>query len=66
MRLSGAEKKRIAALGGHARRQSLQAARRIADNFRYVAALGNLRRQSTVARLGAFDGPLPGIYRAET
>jgi len=62
-RLSVAEKKRIASLGGHARRQSLQAARRIADNFRYAAVLGELRGQpATVTRLRDFAGPLPGIY----
>ena len=64
-RLSLAEKKRIASLGGQARRQSLQAARRIADNFRYAAVLGELRGQPpTVRRLSTFAGPLPGIYPA--
>jgi len=62
-RLSVAEKRRIASLGGKARRQSLQAARRIADNFRYAAVLDELRGQpTTVRRLSAFAGPLPGIY----
>ena len=64
-RLSAAARKRIASLGGKARFQSLQATRRIADNFRYVAVLGDLRgRQTTVRRLSAFAGPLPGIYPA--
>ncbi len=64
-RLSVAEKKRIASLGGKARLQSLQAARRIADNFRYAAVLGELRGQPiTVRRLSAFAGRLPGIYPA--
>ena len=64
-RLSVADKKRIASLGGKARLQSLQAARRIADNFRYAAVLGELRGQpTTVRRLSAFAGPLPGIYPA--
>jgi len=62
-RLSVAEKKRIASLGGQARRRSLEAARRIADNFRYAAVLNDLRRQpATVARQREFAGPLPGIY----
>ena len=61
-RLSVAERKRIASLGGKARLQSLQAARRIADNFQYAAVLGELRGQPTVRRLSAFAGPLPGIY----
>ena len=64
-RLSAAERKRIASLGGKARVQSLQAARRIADNFRYAAIVDGLRRQPpTVRRLSAFAGPLPGIYPA--
>ncbi len=64
-RLSAADKKRIASLGGKARVQSLRAARRIADNFRYAAVLGELRKPpTTVRRLSAFAGPLPGIYRA--
>ena len=41
-RLSRAEKKRIASLGGKARARSLLAARRISDNFRYVAVLDEL------------------------
>ena len=62
-RLSAADKKRIASLGGKARFQSLQATRRIADNFRYAAVLDDLRGQPTaVRRLSAFAGPLPGIY----
>jgi hypothetical protein len=56
------DKRRIASLGGNARLQSLQAARRIADNFRYAAVLGDLRGQpTTVTRLSAFAGPLPGV-----
>jgi len=62
-RLSAAERKRIAALGADARRQSLQAARRIADNFRYASVLDYLRgRPAPVKRLITFAGPLPGIY----
>jgi hypothetical protein len=62
LRLSVSEKKRIASLGGHARRRSLQAARRIADNLRYAAVLGELGRQPTVTRQRDFAGPLPGMY----
>jgi hypothetical protein len=66
-RLSAAEKKRIASLGGKARLQSLQAARRIADNFRYAAVVDGLRGQpAAVRRLSAFAGPLPGIYPARS
>jgi len=64
-RLSAAERKRIASLGAKARLQSLQAAGRIADNFRYAAALGGLRgRPTAIRRLSTFAGPLPGIYPA--
>jgi hypothetical protein len=66
-RLSAAEKKRIAALGAKARLQSLRAAGRILDNFRYAAVLGELRGQRpAVLRLKAFAGPLPGIYSVES
>jgi hypothetical protein len=64
-RLSAADKKRIASLGGNARLQSLRAARRIVDNFRYAAVLGEFREQPTaITRLSAFAGPLPGIHPA--
>jgi hypothetical protein len=56
-----AERKRIASLGGKARLQSLQAAGRIAHNFRYAAALGALRgRPTRIRRLTMFAGPLQG------
>ncbi len=64
-RLSAAEKKRIASMGGEARRRSLRAARRIVDNLRYAAVLGDLGGRATgVRRLTDFAGPLPGIYPA--
>jgi hypothetical protein len=66
-RLSAAEKKRIASLGGMARFQSIQATRRIVDNLRYATVVSDLRRQPTnVRRLRAFAGPLPGIYPARS
>jgi hypothetical protein len=66
-RLSADEKTRIASLGGRARSQSIQAARRIAENFRYAAVLDALRgHQPTARRESAFDGPLPGIRRLES
>ena len=62
-RLSTADRKRIASLGGKARRRSIQAARRIMDNLRYAAAVGDLQGQrKPLQRLKAFAGPLPGIY----
>jgi hypothetical protein len=64
-RLSATEKKRIASLGGKARFQSIQATRRIVDNWRYAAVVSDLRMQPTkVKRLRTFGGPLPGIYPA--
>ncbi len=65
-RLSAAHKRQIASLGGAARAKSLQAARRIADNFRYAAASLSLRgAPHKVTRLKAFQGRLPGIYPDE-
>jgi hypothetical protein len=62
-RLSAADRKRIASLGGKARHRSIQAARRIMDNLRYAAAVGELQgRRKPLQRLRAFGGPLPGIY----
>jgi hypothetical protein len=66
-RLSAGERTRIASLGGKARLQSLHAARRIADNFRYAAVLGDLRgHPTTVRRVRTFAGTLPGIYPARS
>jgi hypothetical protein len=62
-RLTPAHKARIASLGGHARRESLQAARRIADNFHYLAAVLELRPAPPVKRLRECRARLPGIYR---
>lgn len=62
-RLSAVEKKRIASLGGDARRRSLRAARRIVENLRYAAVLRELGdRETSVRRESEFAGPLPGIY----
>lgn len=62
-RLSAPEKRRIASMGGKARVRSLRAARRIVDNLRYAAVLGDLGGRATgVRRLADFGGPLPGIY----
>ena len=63
-RLTRAEKRRIASLGGKARLQSLEAARRIADNCRYAAVIAELRGPTTVRRFVVFTGRLPGIYPA--
>jgi hypothetical protein len=60
-RLSPEERRRIASLGGEARRRSLQVARRIVDNLRYAAAVDELRRPPVVKRLATFSGPLPDL-----
>ena len=66
-RLSPKEKRRIAALGGNARRLSLRAARRIVENLRYAASIEELRaKPMAVRRESAFAGRLPGIYPAGT
>jgi hypothetical protein len=63
-RLSAADKKRIASMGGKARGASIQAARRIADNLRYAIVADELRgRRIAVRRHRTFGGRLPGIYR---
>jgi hypothetical protein len=61
-RLSATEKKRIASLGGRARARSLLAARRIADNFRYVATMGALQSPARVQQERACTRKLPGLY----
>lgn len=61
-RLTPADKSRIASMGGHARRESLQAARRIADNFQYLAVAQELRPAPPVKRLRTCSARLPGIY----
>ena len=62
-RLSAAHRTRIASLGGAARVISLDAARRIDDNFRYATATRELRDPSLrKAGTTRIDGRLPGIY----
>jgi hypothetical protein len=62
-RLPPAERRRIAALGGRARGQSLRVARRITENFRYLAALRDLQgAPPKVRRSSTVEGRLPGIY----
>jgi hypothetical protein len=64
-RLTVTQRSRIASLGAAARRRSLEAARRIADNFAYATAVASLRRPTTpVTRVKTFRGPLPGPYRS--
>ena len=66
-RLDEAERKRIASLGGHARRRSLETARRIVQNLEYGAAVAELRDQPRkVTRLKTFRDRLPGIYPSKT
>lgn len=63
-RLSAEERKRIASLGGQARRRSREAARRMATNLRYAAAVLELRGgPPKVMRMRTFEGPLPGIHQ---
>jgi hypothetical protein len=62
-RLSAAECRQIASMGGNARQQSLLAARRITDTLRYAHAVDALRgRSNAVKRLKRFSGPLPSIH----
>ena len=61
-RLSAAERKAIAALGGVARRESFLAAARLTDNLRYVAAIRELAPPPRVERVSVCRGPLPGHH----
>jgi len=65
-RLSDEEKKRIARLGAAARIQALEAARRIASNLAYAAAVEALRGRPDVSRVSTFAARLPdaGLERA--
>jgi hypothetical protein len=60
--LSPDERRRIAALGGAARRRSLEAARRLTANFRYAAVVRELRPPPAVERMKSFSSRLPGLY----
>jgi len=62
-RLDQTELKRIAALGGAARKRSLDAARRVAENFAYASVVQELGGQRIApARISTCKGPLPGLY----
>ena len=63
-RLSAADRQRIAALGGHARRRSLEMRRRIIDTMAYAKAADELRRPAAprIVRVSTCRGPLPGLY----
>ena len=62
-RLPAERRREIAALGGHARRESLLVTRRIVETLRYAAAAEELRGgRPPVRRAGSVRGPLPGLY----
>ena len=59
-RLSAERRRQIASLGGQARQRSQLVARRIADNFRYAAAVVELQGgPPKVQRMKTFRGRLP-------
>jgi hypothetical protein len=60
--LTPEQRRQIAALGGAARRRSLDAARRLAANFAYAAMVRQLRPPPAVKRMKSFSGRLPGLY----
>jgi len=63
-RLSPERRREIAASGAQARRQSLEAAHRIAVNLAYAAAVEELRGGTPpVRRVSTFRARLPGLYR---
>ena len=62
-RLSADDRRQIAALGGHARRRSLEMARRVAENFRYVDSVIALRGgPKKLIRMKTCAAKLPGLY----
>ena len=62
-RLSPERRQQIAAAGAHARRRSFEAARRIAVNFSYAAAVEALGgAPPAVRRVATCRTRLPGIY----
>lgn len=62
-RLSADERRRVASLGGEARRRSLEAARLVETNLRYAEAIRDLRGGSAaVVRVASVKSRLPGIY----
>lgn len=64
-RLSPERTREIAAAGAAARRQSLEAVRRIAVNFSYAEAVEALRgSRPAVRRVSTCRTRLPGIYPA--
>jgi hypothetical protein len=62
-RLTTARKQAIAAMGAHARIESLRIARRIAANFRYAEAARALRGTPRLTRVTRFNGRLPDVGR---
>jgi hypothetical protein len=66
-RLSPARRRQIAAAGAAARRQSLEAARRLAENFSYAEAVEALRGATPVVRrVATCRTQLPGLYPRHT
>lgn len=65
-RLAKERKIQIASSGGKARVRSFAIAKRLMENFDYVAAIQELSGPSrSLERLKSFRGRLPGIYRHE-
>jgi hypothetical protein len=63
-KLSAEERRRIAALGGEARRRSFEATRRVLTNLRYAATVIELQGgRPTIVPTKTFKGPLPDIRR---
>ncbi len=60
--LTADARRRIAALGGAARRRSFALARRHEDNFTYAVMVLDLQPRPRVERMRTFGGPLPGLY----
>ena len=62
-RLTAERRRHIASLGGTARRESLAAAQRVADNFAYLESVVMLQGgRPALLRTSEVAGRLPGLY----
>ena len=61
-RLSPHVRKKIAAAGGHARLESISAAKKIEENFRYLDAMHEMTPPPKVCTSKGGKKKLPGIY----
>ncbi|MGQ0734490.1 MAG: hypothetical protein ACT4QD_12645 [Acidobacteriota bacterium] len=65
-RLSAEERRRIASLGGQARRRSIGAKQRVLVNLRHARMIVSMRGGAErITRMKRCSGPIPGLYPAK-